>query len=71
MKNFYVTMIRGTRVAYLAGPFKEHEAALKMVPAAREKACEVDPYAHFDAFGTASLAADRPGVLNKLLGVAA
>lgn len=74
-KKFYVTMIRepGPRqkVAKLAGPFDRHEDALAHVDRARDVAIEVDPYSHFDAFGTAGVTADehRPGVLNSRLGL--
>jgi hypothetical protein len=76
-KKFYVTMIRDPgprqRVARLAGPFDEHEHALAHVEPARKLAVEVDPRAHFDAFGTAGVTAaeHRPGVLNERLGIGA
>lgn len=71
LKRYYVTMIRGERVARLAGPFERHEDALALVERARNAAYEVDPRSHFDLFGTAGVESDthRPGVLNEKLGV--
>lgn len=69
--DYYVTMIRGNRTAFLAGPFKTHTEALAAVPGARDLACEVDPRAWWDAFGTSSLprAPGNPvGKLNSRLG---
>lgn len=70
-KVFYVSMIRGRRVALLAGPFVQHEAALAMVDRARDIAGQLDPWSDFDAFGTVGIAKPfgRPGVLNERLGV--
>lgn len=51
---FYVTMKRGKRTAYLAGPFSSHEQALNTVDEAKRKAIAIDPFHDFDAFGTAS-----------------
>lgn len=55
MRDYYVTMIRGKRTAWLAGPFATHGEALALVPAARQLASQIDPWSDFDAFGTASL----------------
>lgn len=69
--GYYVTMMRGARVAWLLGPFRSHDAALAMVDAARGKACEIDARSHWDAFGTSSitpecgLMPERNGVLNR------
>ena len=70
-KKYYVTMIRGDRVARLAGPFDTHEEALAHVDQARKVANEVDPRSHWDAFGTSGIESDNhaPGVLNKDLGI--
>jgi hypothetical protein len=76
-KKFYVTMIRDPgprqRVARLAGPFDDHDAALAHVEPARRLARELDPWSDFDAFGTAGVTAaeHRPGVLNERLGIGA
>ena len=55
MKRYYVTLRDGSRVAWLLGPFKDHERAKCAVKEATDKACEVDPRCHFAAYGTASL----------------
>lgn len=70
--HYYVSMIDGPRTALLAGPFKnDHPAALALVDRAAKLAAEVDPKAHFYAFGTARMPDDytKPGVLNAALGV--
>lgn len=75
MIGFYCTMLRGDRVAWLAGPIETKEAAEARVPEARNAAIDVDGFAAFDAFGVTRL--ERPdaivlpyGVLNKTLGMA-
>lgn len=56
MKAYYVTLIRDDkRVAWLAGPYATHEQALALVDRAWLKACDVDPWCHFYARGTASI----------------
>lgn len=69
--NYYVSVRRDDGMhGLLLGPFRnDHARALAAVPAARAKAEEVDPRAHWYAFGTCRLAADfvTPGVLNHLL----
>lgn len=70
MRDYYVTMIRGTRVAWLLGPFPTHAEALALVNRARSMASKIDPRSDFDAFGTSSLPrfeSGRRGVLNKML----
>lgn len=70
---FYVTMVRGKRVAWLAGPFDCKLMAECHVRAAMDEAIEVDPWAHFDAFGVTKVSGpNRPlpaGVLNERLGI--
>jgi hypothetical protein len=71
-RDFYVTIVRGKRTAFLAGPFVTHERALGLVPAARDAASKIDPWTDFDASGTASmarLARNPDGKLNEILGV--
>jgi hypothetical protein len=70
-RDYYVTMVRGERVAWLAGPFKTHTEALANVSRARAEACKVDPWCDFDAFGTSSLPAGKgpEGKLNRHLAV--
>jgi hypothetical protein len=69
--NYYVSVRHyDGRHALLLGPFpNNHAAALAAVGAARAKACDVDPRAHWYAFGTCRLASEftTPGVLNDLL----
>lgn len=69
MIGFYVTMIRGTRVAWLLGPFDSEPQARDRIPDARKLAEAADPRSVFDAFGTAKLERDRllPGALQHLL----
>lgn len=70
--KFYVTMVRkGTGVAYLAGPFDTNDEAVGYIEQAKKTAMEIDPFAHFDAFGTAKRTAEKhpPGVLNRRLGL--
>ena len=72
---YYVTVIDGGRVGRLLGPFyDDHAAALAMLDKVREKATEIDPRAHFYAFGTCRIPSDdsvpiRCGVLNKYFGM--
>lgn len=54
MIGYYVTVARGKRVGWLAGPFADHQQALALVPMVRDEAVRVDPWCAFDAFGTAS-----------------
>lgn len=71
-RAYFVTMCRGSRAAFLAGPFETHEQALECVDEARRLACEINALHHFDAFGTASCAAAIAprGALNERLGIA-
>ena len=72
---YYVTVIDGKRVGRLLGPFdNDHAGALAMVDAARTKAIELDPRAHWHAFGTCRVPNDdsvpiRAGLLNKYFGL--
>lgn len=67
--GYYVSLKRDRRVGLLLGPFETHTEALARVREAFSKACDVDPWAAFDAVGTVRMrdAYDRPGVLNGLL----
>lgn len=80
LKAFYVTMVRGQRVAYLAGPFGSKDEADPWVKPAQAAAIAISEWHHFDAFGVTSIertqdALDgRPwfqGKLNQQLGIAA
>lgn len=69
---YFVSCISGRRVAYLAGPFPEHQQALDMVDAAKAKAMEIDPFLSFAYFGTCrwkDQSAAPVGKLNAALGV--
>jgi hypothetical protein len=70
--GYYVTLQRGDRTAWLLGPFDQHDDAKANVAAAVAKANELDPWTHFDAYGTSSITreSDKPlpaGKLNHLL----
>lgn len=70
--SYFVSCVSGKRVAYLAGPFREHGQALAMVDAAKARAMEIDPFLAFAAFGTCrwkDQSAPPTGKLNKDLGV--
>ena len=64
-KNFYVSVIDGTRYNLLRGPFKTHQEALEAVDETRRMANELDPKSWFYAFGTVGVGDwDKPGILN-------
>jgi hypothetical protein len=70
--DYYVSLKRGVRTAFIAGPFATHTEALAMVNKAVALANELDPWSHFDAYGTCSLphAVGNPiGLLNERLGI--
>jgi hypothetical protein len=56
--GYYVSCVDGSRVALPAGPFATHEEALAAVDAQRSKWVELDPRAHFAAWGTCRVRAD-------------
>lgn len=70
-ERFYVSVVNGSRVGLVAGPFATHEEALLMVGPSRALVEKIDPWAHFYAFGTVSKAAPfaTPGTRNEALGV--
>ena len=69
--NYYVSVLDGTRIGLLAGPFHLHRIALEWVDKAKAKAEEVDNRAFWYAYGTISMkdGYSKPGVLNDLLGI--
>lgn len=70
MKGFYVDLVRGKRVALLAGPFVSEPVARKYESAAVAKANELDPWSHFDPFGVVGVPAEvfnQPGKVNHLI----
>ena len=72
-RKFYVTMVRGDRVARLAGPFDTKEEAEAMKPRAQDEANKADPRSAFDAFGVSGITSEnhKPGTLNERLGIGA
>ena len=67
--SFYVDLRRDSRVSLLAGPFATLAEAEAIKDRAYETACAVDPFARFDSYGTCRVDLDRPGVLNRRLGL--
>jgi hypothetical protein len=59
-EGFYVTMKRGSRTAYLLGPFGSKPAAEAQVSTGRRLATEADAFHAFDAFGVTRVAM-KPG----------
>ena len=55
VKQFYVTVRNGDQTGFLLGPYETHEEALANVQRGRELANTTDQWAHFYAYGTASL----------------
>jgi hypothetical protein len=70
-RKFYVTMVRGDRVARLAGPFDTKAEADAMVSRAQQAANDADPRSAFDAFGVSAVTSTdhKPGTLNERLGI--
>lgn len=70
-RDYYVSMVRDSRYALMAGPFATHAEALEMVDAVRKEAARLDPFCDFDAFGTCSKrrsADNKMGFLNVWVG---
>ena len=68
-KRFYVSIVRGSKVGYLLGPYDSEPAAREHVLRASRVAEEIDPRAHWDSFGVVGVSLDdgKPfpsGVLN-------
>lgn len=68
-EGFYVSLIRGSRTALLAGPFDTHPEAKEQERRAFNEACAVDPWAAFDAYGTCKAPTRRLGVEDARLGL--
>jgi len=66
VRGYYVTMIRGPRVAWLFGPSTTETEARGHVERVRKVASSIDPWSDFDLFGVASRPynADQRGTLN-------
>ena len=74
MKAFYVDLKRGSRLALLAGPFRDEPTARKYERRAVEKAMEIDPFTHFDLHGVISLEGEdtdklTPGKINHMIDI--
>ena len=66
-EGFYVTVKRGTKTGWLAGPFVTRDAAQAEVKRVQNVAAAIDPWTAFDAFGVSKMSLDRrlpDGVLN-------
>lgn len=64
--GYYVTVIRDHKIGWLFGPCADHGIALLMVEPIRKIACAVDPFCHFDAFGTSHITSENPLPKGKL-----
>ena len=72
MRDYYVSLVRGPRIALLAGPFDTEEQARNTVDAAVKLANEYDQWSWFDSFGTCSLPRfpwNPKGKLNSKIGL--
>jgi hypothetical protein len=74
--DYYVTCIDGPRTSLLLGPFtNDHAGALAMVDKARERAIELNSWAHFYSFGTCRMKPEHQtnppyqGILNDHFGL--
>ncbi|QGN55507.1 hypothetical protein [Novosphingobium sp. Gsoil 351] len=66
MRAFYVDLVRGAWLDFIAGPFGSEEIARKYQQAAVGKQVELDPWAPFDDFGVSAVSGGfcQPGRLN-------
>lgn len=69
MKRFYVDLVRGQKIALLAGPFASEEVARKYERDAFRVACELDGFASFDLVGVVAIdnGKFKAGILNARL----
>lgn len=71
--SYYVTVRDGERVGWLAGPFKRHGDALRMVAPAKKLAQELNSRGIWYAYGTTHVKTAPlttkigPGILNEHL----
>lgn len=63
---YYMTMVRGKRVAVLSGPYDCFEAAQGKVEESRLKALEIDAYHWFDSFGVTKFEAFKKSAFGQL-----
>lgn len=68
-RNYYVSVVDGSRFALLLGPFPKHAWALAWVEPVRAWAEAADPRGHFYGFGTCVSTRTEPGRLNGALGL--
>lgn len=66
--HYYASIMKpGTTQYVLAlGPFAQHQSALDQVDAVNRKACELDPRAHWYAYGTCRLPIEDAAPAGKL-----
>lgn len=57
--KYYVTVVDAGRVGFLLGPYDTLEEAETNVSRGRELACQANQWAHFYAFGCASLPEEK------------
>lgn len=55
---FYVTVVSGSQVAYLLGPYSLQGEAIEQIAKAKQLAGQRDPWAIHYSYGTASLPSD-------------
>lgn len=67
-RAYYVSAIDGARKALICGPYPTHDAALADVTRVKRAAYDVDPRAHWWAWGTASVDTDAAPGLRDLVG---
>lgn len=54
-RDYYVTVLDGSRVGFLLGPYKSHRTAKAKVERGRKLSLGANAWAWFYAFGTSSL----------------
>lgn len=71
MRAFYVDLVRGSSLDFIAGPFPDEETARKYQHAAVSEQLRLDPWSKFDDFGVSSIAGGfcKPGRLNHLIAI--
>lgn len=67
--DYFVSAYEKPTTWLLLGPFAKHVDALARVEEVRSLACELDPCAHFRAFGTVRLevGSGKTGSANKII----
>lgn len=64
-EHFYVTVVDGTKVQILFGPYEHHGHAIQDVTPAKKIANDIDYRSHFYSFGTTGFSKtfNKPGIL--------